>query len=635
MNTDTWNIPSLTCGCQNFVPEIHLQLRDLNGDIMKHLLQLLTLIGVSFIASCGNQPSAPVEPVAPLTTDLLIPPTTKVLDAQTQKSLNVYDKTGVLKFSSDATMTFEPGQVLVSTPTPVASQGFLRRIKTVRREGNQVILETEQAKIIDAIHGGTAQFKQPLVRAITSKLQAKDSKFTLNIDSDFGTGGKLKIKGSVVIDPILELSMGIGCNRKTWGICTEIPDLNITTRLGLNESLNIKLTGDVSSNFDKTIELDKITFQAIKFSIGPVPIVIVPRIRFYLGAQGKLSAKLETSISQDALLVAGFKYNSDDGFKNLSERTVNSQYTRPRIDGAVDVKAVAGASFELMFYDVLGPYGEIEAGPRLQLNPTGIAPNNELLKLDACLWLNIGVKIDIIIYKDNWETEIFRSCLSMAVQSNRPPLAIIIEPRSEINNVYTTLNTKLVATAEDPDLTATTCRWESSIATDPFPKGGCDTNVVFATAGTRNLTLRVTDASGTVSSQTLPIVVKAAPEVPVRILEPKFTVFSDTAVITVTNNQNGKAILAAEVLGGTAPLVVDWMVAYPVTKTGIEIPQIATKRYSIGQGTALDWDFVKTLSLKEACDAGSKYAKFIVTATDSRGFIGKAEIVGVFLGCVE
>jgi predicted small lipoprotein YifL len=59
---------------------------------MKHLLQLLTLVGVTFIASCGNQPPATVDPGATFNTDLLIPPTTKALDAQTQKSLNTYDK---------------------------------------------------------------------------------------------------------------------------------------------------------------------------------------------------------------------------------------------------------------------------------------------------------------------------------------------------------------------------------------------------------------------------------------------------------------------------------------------------------------------------------------------------------------
>jgi hypothetical protein len=43
-------------------------------------------------------------------------------------------QTGVLKFSSDATVMFEPGQVLVSTSIPVTPQGFLRKVKTVRCE---------------------------------------------------------------------------------------------------------------------------------------------------------------------------------------------------------------------------------------------------------------------------------------------------------------------------------------------------------------------------------------------------------------------------------------------------------------------------------------------------------------------
>jgi hypothetical protein len=603
---------------------------------MKHLLQLLTLIGVSFIASCGNQTPAPVDPVAPLNTELLIPPTTKVLDAQTQKNLSAYEKNGVLKFSSAADNTFQPGQVLVSTPTTAAPQGFLRKVKTVRREGNETILETEQAKIIDAIHGGTAQFKQPLVRAITSKFQAKDSKFTLNIDSDFGTGGKLKAKGSVVIDPILELSMGIGCNRKTWGICTEIPDLNITTRLGLNESLGIKLTGEVSSNFDQTIELEKITFQAIKFSIGPVPVVIVPRIRLYVSAQGKLSAKLETNISQDAVLVAGFKYNSDDGFKDLSERTVNSQYVPPRIEGAVDVRAVAGASFELMLYDVLGPYGEIEAGPRLQLNPTGIAPNNELLKLDACLWLNIGVKIDILIYSNNWEKEIFRSCITIVSQNNRTPRATIIEPRSEVNDVYTTLTTKLVADAEDPDLTATTCRWESSIPTDPFPKEGCDTNVVFATAGTRNLTLRVTDTFGSVGVQALPIVVKAAPAVPIKILEPKYSSVFNRVEFAIAGNSPLRVSLEASALAGTAPHTFDWKIIFPTTSAGVDDPiKYGSKTYVIGQGGTLAWEYGPTLNLADPCTAGGKYGRLTATATDAKGFTGETSVIVAFPVCIE
>ena len=47
------------------------------------------------------------------------------------------------------------GDVFVGEPSSAAPAGYLRKVNKISKEGAEVILETSQAKLTDAIHQGT------------------------------------------------------------------------------------------------------------------------------------------------------------------------------------------------------------------------------------------------------------------------------------------------------------------------------------------------------------------------------------------------------------------------------------------------------------------------------------------------
>ena len=106
------------------------------------------------------------SPVPPTSTpsDYLIPPTTKVMDTELQETIENVSPEGIITFSSSspALESLAPGDVLVSDAIPAAPDGLLRKVSAIRVEGDQVIVETMDAELIEAVHEGQVSFVQEL-----------------------------------------------------------------------------------------------------------------------------------------------------------------------------------------------------------------------------------------------------------------------------------------------------------------------------------------------------------------------------------------------------------------------------------------------------------------------------------------
>jgi hypothetical protein len=443
----------------------------------------------------------------------------------------------------------------------------------------------------------------------------------IELDTDLGSNGKLQVKGFVEIDPILELNMGISCNRKILGICAEIPDLNMEARLGLNEQSNLDIKGNINETFEKELELYTYTFSPIVITVG-IPLVFVPKITLYLGTQGKLSANLTFSVSQTQKIVNGFTYNSDTGFKKISERESTYDRSGPNFSADTDLKAYAGARFQVLLYNAIGPYGEIEAGPHFEAHVNGLGANKLLWKFEGCLWLNIGVKIDVFTYEENFETNLFQGCSTFAEQNNRAPTVSILRP-VETTEIFQGISTRLESEVFDFDEQSFTCQWRSSNATDPVPAAGCNGNIIFPSTGLRTLTLTATDSIGVSTSQAVTVTVKPTPQVLVRITNPLDGSFVPPFLPTQ---------LTATITGGTGPYTRTWYVTYPVTSTGgtIGTPPLAgsTVVYTLGEAASLSWTPDTTLKLEDlpGCEF-DLYAKLTHVVTDSNAIRGSGTIL--------
>jgi len=113
--------------------------------------------------------------------------------------------------------------------------------------------------------------------------------------------------------------------------------------------------------------------------------------------------------------------------------------------------------------------------------------------------------------------------------TNSAPSVGISEPNSA-SVVYKDLMYNFQASATDPNepedrLACSGLTWTSSVATDAFPKTGCEVSAVFASTGPRTLTVLGTDSQGLTQTRTVTVNVLPTPANPppnpVRIISPR------------------------------------------------------------------------------------------------------------------
>jgi hypothetical protein len=594
------------------------------------------LIGLCAIAlmACNTATVTPLgeRPV-------LIPETTKTLDAPARSALKRVQPDGTLRFAAgSAAPSLKAGDVLVSDVSTATPNGLLRKVKAVRQEGGELIVETQEAKLVDAIHSGHAKIQQKLEFGKAVEIKAfgrvRAQEKRLEVDTDFGTNGVIHASGPIVIDPILDIDMDISCNTTVAGHCAEIPDLNMSASIGLNEVMNLKFTGKTTPGFDKEVQLASYAFPPISFSIGPVPIVIIPKLVLYLRSNGKISARFETRTNQNLNLVVGFKFNSDTGFSDTSQRGGDFDTEQPSVDGTAEIKTSLGVRFELLFWGVLGPYGSLEAGPRLEASSVGVGPEKRLWKLEKCVDLNIGVRIDILIYTKAWEKQVYSACDFIRQQNNHAPIVSIQQPTA-VTQIFANVATTLRPDVFDEDGGLQTCQWSSSVSSDVMPSNGCEqSSYTFTTTGKRTLSVTATDSAGATSSSSVDVTVQVTPKILVNITSP--------AASEPNLNPFSPSPLEASASGGDGPYTYTWSIVYPTDAQGVKLPPVVnpgTARVTpalvdldsiaISTGNPLQWTPASVLSIpdKNPCENVDKYGRLMVKVTDKNGVTGQSLLI--------
>lgn len=107
------------------------------------------IVLVIALAACTQQP--------PVGREAIIPDTTKVADPATRAALTAFDlDTGEMRFSTTTPLlaSLQLDDVIVAEPSEAAPYGYLRKVKSKVTQGSEVVLQTTQANLTDAIHQG-------------------------------------------------------------------------------------------------------------------------------------------------------------------------------------------------------------------------------------------------------------------------------------------------------------------------------------------------------------------------------------------------------------------------------------------------------------------------------------------------
>jgi hypothetical protein len=379
----------------------------------------------------------------------MIPDTTKVSDAATRNALNTYDKTtGIMRFAqtTPTLATLKPGDVLVSEPSSAAPNGYLRKVTSSRTEGSQIILETTQANLTDAISQGTLNANVDLtadnlkkttnlLKGVTLTTNAaprgarlgvgENYHFKLNFNQVFVplSDENQNVSGQVKIDGAVEYNLAYGVFLGISGpslFPPELPSLDyFEAKIGFDQSASLHISGDMTGQLGKDILIGTQLFDPIKFTILGFPVIIVPRIDIFLSVSGKVEAKFDLQASEVAVAQLGARWTPDNGWKNITGFDFNGDAPTPTLNGNLNPRAATRSEASMLLYDVAGPIVTLTGGLELY----GQIPGNPTWTLSGFLKSTMGFTVTLPLLGKivDFQTTLFDTSREFARSGNTPP----------------------------------------------------------------------------------------------------------------------------------------------------------------------------------------------------------------------
>jgi len=364
----------------------------------------LVLLGAAglLLAGCDGGPTwNEDDPAVGPTGDVVVPPTTNVLDEEMVEETLQSEASGrfgklpdELVFSGDAPMgDVEVGDVVVTGVSEKTPVGFLRKVTGRREENGQIVLETRQAALSEAIDRGSVDtsitisentidakrlydgLKGNNVSGPDGKAFGKTSPLRKNSEMRKALGGfcagsadslcvQFAVEKSVVtaaaamaFRPTIDFRLDIGLSGVEEVVAAVEPGARLTTGLILSASF-----GSERTLIQKEL-IDNRRLQTFVVTVGPVPVVITPVTE--LNFQGNASLGVtgaQAYVQQEVSLRVGARYDGSSWspIKDFSENSKYGLSVPTNIDELVDavtlnIEPSLVPDFTLRMYETAGP----------------------------------------------------------------------------------------------------------------------------------------------------------------------------------------------------------------------------------------------------------------------------------------
>ena len=370
--------------------------------------------------------SGGVPPVIPDTTEVLTETTTEHLD-------EISGDGAVFTFtqSTSSLDALETGDVMVSDATTNAPNGFLRKVTSVSSDGAQVVVETENATIEEAIQQGAVSFSKrltpadiqsmtalPGVRLLSQAETALEDSFFFEIkdvvlydkDGDHNTTyDQLKTNGSLELAPDFDFDLVV----RDW----TLEELGFV--FNVEETAELEFQSEVElASVELYYEIARLHLGTITVFAGPVPVVFLIEMPIYVRGDGDVSVGITTSVTQQADLSAGLRYQNGN-WSPVSSLSNSFGFDPPRLSAGADFKGYIDPPLRLMLYGVAGPFAGVT--PYLELEADVFA--DPWWELYGGIDATVGVKVEVLgrSLGDHTEVVVGYKILLAEAQSNNPP----------------------------------------------------------------------------------------------------------------------------------------------------------------------------------------------------------------------
>lgn len=313
---------------------------------------------------------------------LVIPENTVVLSPAALDALDSVSGDGITYTFSQSTpelAELQNGDIIVGDITDAAPNGFLRKVTCVSSSGGQVIVQTTQATIEDAIKSGTLRLQRtitsadlppqsfttgiallpPPAGAEQGQLYFEIEKVLYDHDGDEETtNDQVKATGTLLLDISYEFDIEVED--------FSLQELSFIGTADETTDLQISATYEVSL-VDKEFKIYRHTLSPFTAYLGGFfPVTITPVLTIRVGMDGNVHVGVTTGVTQEASLEVGATFENDS-WQNTGEYSNTFDYNPPTLSAGLNLKVFTGPSLSLLIYGVIGPeikidfYLELEA----------------------------------------------------------------------------------------------------------------------------------------------------------------------------------------------------------------------------------------------------------------------------------
>lgn len=537
--------------------------------VRRRFVELAVLV-LALLVACSGPPPDP-RPHYPAVANA----DTRVLSAEARAAMQSFDEdSGSVVFAGAALPDLEVGNVVVSEPTPAAPYGFLRRVTAVDDSvAGQLTVETEPASLDMALESGTLyetfaltmddivslEYYVDGVRLFDPSDPLEQERLAAAGGGDLGPlelpkgflgwsfpdvvvydadgqaatkNDRIVLNGDVGVKPIFDLDFALNCS---WLCYDTNPYFKFEMGGQVIARLALESTTPGAVTLSKKVPLASLTAKAITFWIGPVPVVIVPKLKLVLQVDGSVGFSLGYEVQETLTLKLGAQYKDGD-WSDLSDASHEELAQPVKGDSFVHVLAkakVKGAvRGELLLYGVVGAFAELV--PQVGIDVE--YPRDPIWKLSAGLDANVGVMVDVWLFEKEWAKNVMKLEWEVAQAGNTPPeVAILSDATAPVGPNGVNLRAA-VSDAEDGPACCTTTFRSSNTADGTGGLLGTvsgsstpEVPVAFASTGKRTITVTAVDSGGKETAKTLSLdVVNTPPQV------------------TITAPPNGSAFFAGQ-----------------------------------------------------------------------------------------
>lgn len=350
----------------------------------------------------------------------VMPETTKVLTTETTKYLTTISPDGQIYTFSEITpelAAVSAGDIVIGEQAGPAPYGFLRRVRSVLMENNQIVLETEAATLEEAFESlhisidqtlTPAQIQRSVQRAGVALVEQQGEIFSIKIDNVVlydADNDPATTFDQIRADGMVDLEIGYEFDMDIAGFTLE----RLTFLVDATETAELMIqTGTVTlSDIEVEIPIAEHTFAPIP--VGIPGVVVVPKLTITVGIDGSVQANLTTGVTQQFTVSGGVTYDGE--WNPILDYSNDFSYIPPQFMGTFSIQGYVDTALTILINGLVGPKFSVK--PYLQLDADSNA--NPQWQLTGGLEVNVGVLVEIFsVTIVEYETNLLDYRLSLA-----------------------------------------------------------------------------------------------------------------------------------------------------------------------------------------------------------------------------